>query len=76
MSFAYLGMQTMKYRRFGRLGWESSVLGMGVMRLPGEVGERRGDASTSLRRFGMIRRGIDAGVNYVDLGFPWDMAAP
>ncbi len=24
----------MKYRKFGKLGWEASVLGFGAMRLP------------------------------------------
>lgn len=62
----------MKYRSFGRLEWESSILGMGVMRLPGwaEDGQRAIDESESVR---MIRHAIDQGVNYVDLGFPWDM---
>lgn len=63
----------MKYRRFGLLDWESSVLGMGVMRLPGlaEGGPGAIDEAESVR---MIRHGIDEGVNYVDLGFPWDLA--
>ena len=64
---------TMKYRSFGRLAWESSILGMGVMRLPGlgEDGQGAIDESESVR---IIRSGIDRGVNYVDLGFPWDMS--
>src|SRR5665647_2009141 len=64
--------QTVKYRRFGRLGWDSSVLGIGVMRLRArsEGGPDSIDESEAIR---LIRRGIDGGVNYVDLGFPWDM---
>jgi len=54
----------MRYRKFGRLEWESSILGMGVMRLP--------EAAVSIA---MIRHAIDQGVNYLDLGFPWDMEA-
>jgi uncharacterized protein len=63
----------MKYRSFGRLAWESSILGIGVMRLPGGGKDERGaiDQAESVR---MIRHGIDRGVNYVDLGLPWDMA--
>ena len=63
----------MKYRRFGRLEWESSALGIGTMRLPGMAeggGPRAIDESQAVR---MIRAGIERGVNYVDLGFPWDM---
>jgi predicted aldo/keto reductase-like oxidoreductase len=63
----------MKYRRFGRLDWESSALGIGVMRLPGtvEAGPEAIDEAASIR---LLRYAIDQGVNYVDLGFPWDMA--
>lgn len=60
----------MKYRKFGRLEWESSALGLGVMCLPGAAGRPPGiidEAETSA----LIRRALDAGVNYVDLGFPW-----
>ena len=63
----------MKYRRFGKLDWESSVLGMGVMRLPARAGAGRGDIDES-EAIRIIRHGIDQGVNYVDLGFPWDAA--
>jgi predicted aldo/keto reductase-like oxidoreductase len=61
-----------KYRRFGQLEWDSSILGMGVMRLPGWTGYGQGtiDQAESIR---MIRHAIDQGVNYVDLGFPWEM---
>jgi uncharacterized protein len=61
-----------RYRRFGRLDWDSSILGMGVMRLPGwvESGREALDVPESVR---MIRHAIDQGVNYVDLGFPWQI---
>lgn len=64
----------MKYRRFGRLEWESSALGIGAMSLPctAEGGPGTIDEPEAIR---LIRRGIDAGINYVDLGFPWDVAA-
>lgn len=60
----------MRYRRFGKLDWEASILGFGVMRLPlidnkpGEFNEPE-----SIR---MIRYAIDRGVNYLDAGYPYD----
>jgi len=64
----------MKYRRFGRLGWEASALGIGAMHLPRL--EKGGPGTIDEpEAIDMIRRGIDAGINYVDLGFPWDVAA-
>jgi len=62
-----------RYRRFGRLDWQSSVLGIGVMRLPALApSDPRGtiDEDEAVR---IIRHGIDQGINYIDLGFPWDM---
>ncbi len=61
----------MKYRRFGTLDWEVSVLGFGVMRLPliDEDPEHINEAES----IKMIRYAIDHGVNYLDLGFPYDM---
>jgi predicted aldo/keto reductase-like oxidoreductase len=64
----------MKYRAFGRLDWRSSVLGMGVMRLPGLAGESARGVLDEAEAIRMIRHGIDSGINYVDLGFPWNMA--
>lgn len=55
----------MQYRPFGKTGLRVSRLGFGAMRLPiekDEKGRRTGiEASAEL-----IRRGIDAGINYVD----------
>ena len=61
----------MRYRRFGALDWEASVLGFGAARLPslgGDPGNPDEDASMA-----MIRRAIDLGVNYLDLGHPYDL---
>ena len=62
----------MKYRKFGRLEWKSSVLGFGVMRLP-----RIRDGVPSLideaESVRMIRYAVDRGANYLDLSFPWDI---
>ena len=60
----------MKYRKFGSLDWEVSVLGFGVMRLPSMDKDPADlDDAESIK---MIRHAIDKGVNYLDLGFPYD----
>lgn len=60
-----------KYRRFGRLDWEVSVLGFGVMRLPSAGGDPDSiDEAESVR---ILRYAIDHGVNYLDLGYPYDL---
>ena len=59
----------MQYRKFGALDWEVSVLGFGAMRLPilgGDSGEIDEPLATS-----MIRRAIDAGVNYIDTAWAY-----
>lgn len=65
-------MHVVKYRKFGVLDWESSILGMGVSRLSGAQSDERG-AVGAPQTARLIRHGIDQGVNYVDLGFPWDL---
>ena len=62
----------MKYRQFGRLDWKVSVLGFGVMGLPltAEGPPETGQTES----LSMIRYAIDHGVNYIDLGYPYDMA--
>jgi len=60
----------MKYRKFGSLDWKVSVLGFGVMRLPSmDLNATDIDDSESVK---MIRYAIDKGINYLDLGFPYD----
>ena len=61
----------MRYREFGGLGWKVSALGFGVAGLLSgceESGGRTGADSTL-----MIRYAIDHGVNYLHLGYPYDM---
>jgi len=59
----------MKYRKFGRLNWDVSVLGFGAMRLP-VIGK-----DTSLvhepEAVEMIRHAVDQGVNYIDTAFTY-----
>jgi predicted aldo/keto reductase-like oxidoreductase len=63
----------MQYRKFGRHGFEVSVLGFGTMRFPTE-----GDVNLSDRLSGkivedetirMLRHAIDHGVNYIDTAY-------
>jgi len=57
----------MKYRKFGKLDWEGSVLGFGAMRLPlTDQNPANVDEAESIQ---MIRYAIDHGVNYVDTAY-------
>jgi len=56
------GRDELKYRKFGFLDWEASILGLGTARLP----EKKRESIE------LIRYAIDCGVNYLDLGYPYD----
>jgi len=60
----------MKYRKFGKNGTDTSVFGIGCMRLPLQDGddESKIDEAEAIR---MIRYAIDNGVNYVDTAYPY-----
>ena len=59
----------MKYRKFGSLDWEASVLGFGAMRLPViENDPSRVDEPEAIK---MIHHAIDGGVNYIDTAYTY-----
>lgn len=59
----------MKYREFGRSGFQVSALGLGCMRLPTvRFVPQRVDAKKSLS---LIRNAVDQGVNYIDTAWPY-----
>ena len=57
----------MKYRKFGKTDFQSSILGFGVMRLPVE-GENYGKIKED-EAIEMLHYAIDNGVNYLDSGY-------
>lgn len=59
----------MKYRTFGKLDWEASALGFGVMRLP--ILNNDSSMINEPEATSMIRYAIDHGVNYLDTGYPY-----
>ncbi len=59
----------MKYRKFGKLDWQVSVLGFGCMRLP-TTSESPADIDEP-EATRMVRYAIDRGVNYIDTADPY-----
>jgi len=61
----------LKYRKFGKLDWDVSVLGFGAMRLPVKDDNVFGPNIDEDRAIKMIRYAIDNGVNYIDTAWPY-----
>lgn len=62
----------MQYRPYGKVGFDTSIFGMGLMRLPEEQlanGQTAIDHKESIR---MIRHAIDSGVNYLDTAYAYN----
>ena len=57
----------MRYRKFGKLDWQASVLGFGLMRLP-QTASGDVDRIEAIR---MVHHAIDQGVNYLDTAYPY-----
>ncbi len=59
----------MQYRKFGKLDWLVSTLGMGCMRLPASSEDRSQiDEAEAIK---MIRYAVDCGVTYFDTAYPY-----
>jgi uncharacterized protein len=54
-----------KCRKFGRTGFDISVLGFGAMRLP----ENPDKSINEKESIAMLRHGIDRGINYIDTAY-------
>lgn len=60
----------MQYVPFGKHGFQVSRLGFGCMRLPTKK-QGENNVIDRERAIGMIRHGIDSGINYVDTAYPY-----
>lgn len=64
----WVGGTYMKYRQFGNSGIETSLIGLGTMRLP-LLDQKDPNAIDEAAAIAMIRKAIDNGVNYVDTAY-------
>jgi uncharacterized protein len=64
-----------RYRRFGRLDWDVSIVGLAAEGLPDPVDGREGATDAAAAEWVRTARyAIDLGENYLDLGHPYDAA--
>jgi len=61
----------MKYRKFGKLDEQVSVLGFGCMRLPTKDNKPMSGDIDEKRSVRLIRYAIDQGINYIDTAYPY-----
>jgi len=66
----------MQYRKFGKAGFDVSILGFGCMRLPLKPSAASGEAHDEgsideAEAIRMIRHAVDNGVNYVDTAYAY-----
>ena len=62
----------MQYRKYGKTGFESSLLGLGCMRLPRIVGESPDSAPVDREKaYELIRYAANNGINYFDTAFTY-----
>ncbi len=61
----------MKYRKFGSLEWEVSILGLGLKKLP--IAENCPTCIDETASIELIRYAIDRGIAYLDLSYPCHM---
>lgn len=65
-----MGQGGLKYRKFGSSEWHSSILGFGASGIAfWENAAKRFDPAAF---FEAIRCAVDLGINYLDLGYPYD----
>lgn len=60
----------MQYRSFGVQGFDTSIIGLGTMRLPLLADGTAKDIDEE-RAIRLIRKAVDMGVNYIDTAFPY-----
>jgi predicted aldo/keto reductase-like oxidoreductase len=58
-----------KYRSFGSLDWEVSVLGFGTMRLP--INGKDQSVINEMEAIKLLHYAIDQGINYIDTAYPY-----
>ena len=66
----------MQYRRFGNTGWDTSILGFGIMRMPtikkpSPDGKKTFQYIDEEESAAMVRYAIDKGVNYIDTAYTY-----